>query len=225
MPSTSARPRLNVEGPDDVSVIRNLVKAHGIEHGIDTRVPDVEPVGGVVNLLDGIEDWVRASTGRAIGFVVVGDEPILDRWAAVRDRLIKAGVGAVPNAPPPDGFLGVSARLQSRVGVWLMPDNQLGGNLESFLKRPLPDGDPILPHAVEATDRAKELGAAIAEVDHSKAVLHAWLAWQSNPGCPYGTAISAYYFAHDTELATRFVGWYARLFGLAPPAASQVTSR
>ena len=218
MPSTSARPRLNVEGPDDEHVIRNLVKAHGIEYGVDPRVPDVRPVEGIANLLDGIEDWVRASTGRAVGFVVDADEPLLNRWAAVRDRLIKAGVGAVPDVPPPDGFIGASARFQSRVGVWLMPDNQQGGNLESFLNRLIPDGDPILPHAAEATDKAKDLGAVIPEVDYSKAVLHAWLAWQSTPGCPYGTAIAARFFIHDSDLAIRFVRWYVTLFGLSATA-------
>ena len=87
-------------------------------------VPDIYVVGDVVKLLDGIEEGVKRSKGRAIGFVLDADSPILDRWRSVRDRLLKAGVDAVPEAPPPDGFVGVSSRLKSRAGVWLMPDNQ-----------------------------------------------------------------------------------------------------
>jgi hypothetical protein len=213
MPSTSVRPRLNVEGTDDEHVIRNLVKAHGIEYRDDPRVPDVKVIEGITNLLDGIEDGVRASTGRAVGFVLDADSPILDRWRSVRDRLLKAGVDAVPQAPPPEGFIGMSSRFKSRAGVWLMPDNQQDGDLESFLRLLVRAGDPILPHADEATGKAKGLGAAFAEVDHRKAIIHAWLAWQSNPGCPYGTAITAQFFAHDADLAMRFVQWYVRLFG------------
>jgi len=68
------------------------------------------------------------------------------------------------------------------------------------------------------TTRSTLIWEIPAEVGHRKAILHAWLAWQSNPGCPYGTAITAHYFAHNAELAMRFVDWYARLFGLIAPA-------
>jgi hypothetical protein len=130
--------------------------------------------------------------------------------------LLAAGVDAVPESPPPGGFIGASTRFKSRVGVWLMPDNVNDGALEPFLTELIHIGDPILAHAEDSTDRAKGIGAAFTDLDRPKAVIHAWLAWQAEPGRPYGMAITAQYFAHDAALAARFVGWYVRLFGLIP---------
>lgn len=210
-----ARPRLNVEGKNDLYAIANLVEVHGIEFTKDQRVPEIHFAGDVVQLLDGIEEGVKFSTDRAVGFVLDADAPIVDRWRSVRDRLLRAAVDTVPESPPAEGFIGVSSRFKSRVGVWLMPDNQHDGDLESFLRMLIRVDDATIEHAEEATARAKALGAPFAEVDHRKAILHTWLAWRAEPGRPYGTAISAQYFEYDAELATRFVDWYARLFGLS----------
>ncbi len=179
-------------------------------------MPEIYAVGDAVKLLDGIEEGVKRSKGRAVGFVLDADAPIRDRWRSVRNRLLKAGVDAVPENPPPDGFTGSSSQFKSRVGVWLVPDNEHDGDLESFLRSLIRSGDPTIGHAEGATDKARELGATFADVDRRKAIIHAWLAWREEPGRPYGTAITAHYFAHDAELARRFVDWYARLFGLIP---------
>ncbi len=50
--------------------------------------------------------------------------------------------------------------------------------------------------------------------ESGKAVLHAWLAWQNNPGRPYGTAIKSGYLRHDSAAARRFVAWFRQLFVL-----------
>jgi len=48
--------------------------------------------------------------------------------------------------------------------------------------------------------------------DRGKSTLHTWLAWQETPGLPFGTALRAEFFRHDTEDALRFVAWFRRLF-------------
>jgi hypothetical protein len=221
MAATIARASLHVEGPDDLNSIANLVKAHGFDYSRDRSVPEIKAIGGIDKLLDGIETAVELSTGRAVGFVLDADAPLADRWRSVRNRLGNAGVDAVPDSLPADGFVGASSRYKARVGVWLMPDNRSDGDLESFLLTLVRAGDPVLPHAEGATDRAKQLGAEFEEIHRRKAVIHAWLAWQSKPGCPYGTAITARFFAHDTETAGRFVNWYAAVFQLNSPTASK----
>lgn len=47
---------------------------------------------------------------------------------------------------------------------------------------------------------------------HSVIHLHTWLAWQERPGIPFGTALEAQVFRHDTEDALRFISWFNRLF-------------
>ncbi|WP_420441941.1 DUF3226 domain-containing protein [Candidatus Palauibacter sp.] len=60
----------------------------------------------------------------------------------------------------------------------------------------------------------KELGAFFPDAKTSKAVLHAWLAWQQEPGRPYGLAIKSGYLRHDSVTAERFVAWFRQLFAL-----------
>ena len=43
-------------------------------------------------------------------------------------------------------------------------------------------------------------------------VAEAELAWQERPGLPYGSAIAARYFNHDSSAALAFVDWFKRVF-------------
>ena len=204
--------------------IRHLLIRHGIDYDQalwPSWFPSIEAVGGGKDaILSGktVETAVSLSSGRAVGFVLDADASVRNRWRAMSNRLRRAGV-APPPAIPEDGFVGESGEYRARVGVWLMPDNrqegaQGEGTLERFLETLVEEADPLLPYAQEATARAKAAhGASYPDHDVKKAVLHAWLAWQEEPGLPYGTAIRAQYFRHDSPVAGNFVDWFCRLFG------------
>ena len=214
------RSQLRVEGRDDNHAIRHLLVRHGLDY--DRRpwpawLPSIESAGGKDDLLDDVQRSIRASSGRAVAFVLDADFPLRDRWRAMSARLSAVGVEVTKNIPH-DGFVGESGEYRARVGVWLMPDNRQEGErgegtLERFLETLVQEADPLLPHAREATRRAKtEHGASYPDGDVKKAVLHAWLAWQKEPGLPYGTAIKARYFRHDSPAARSFVDWFRRVF-------------
>ena len=93
-----------------------------------------------------------------------------------------------------------------------MPDNRRSGALEEFLQDLVSSNDSLLPIAKQSTQRAKERGACFPDTDQRKAVLHAWLAWQARPGLPYGSAVRARYFGHDSAAALAFVAWFKRVF-------------
>lgn len=218
MASTDERSSLHVEGKDDLNAICHLLIRHGIDY--DQRpwpknVPRIHAIGGIDPLLDGVETAVSVSNDRSIGFVMDANSSLQDRWAAISSRLERTGV-MLPNEIPPDGFLGEAPEFRARVGVWLMPDNQRDGALEHFLADLVEENDPLFPHAEESTIRAIELNAHFSEEDSSKASLHAWLAWQEEPGLPYGSAIRARYFRHDSQAAQSFVIWFRELFGIDP---------
>lgn len=101
--------------------------------------------------------------------------------------------------------------LKSRVGIWVMPDNSNPGILEDFLQQLIDTQDPLLPLAKSSTATAKEAGAKFTISGTPKAVVHTWLAWQADPGCPFGTAIKAHYFDHQATSATQFLDWVRRL--------------
>jgi hypothetical protein len=211
------RSSLHVEGPDDVHSIVHLLIRHGIDYDAKlwpSAFPKLKAVGNVETLLKGIEAAVELGTGRTVGFVLDADSPLLSRWQAVRDRLESVGVDT-PNEPPPEGFVGHSSTYRSTVGVWLMPDNRHDGKLETFLHTLIDEHDALIDHAKAATNKAAELGARFPEVDHLKAVIHTWLAWQKEPGRPFGTAIRARYFRHDSPAAVAFVAWFREVYGVA----------
>jgi len=217
MPASLERSALHVEGRDDAHTIIHLLIRNGIDYDSEPwppEFPKVIKIEGIKSMLAGMEIAVQTSGGRVIGFVLDADAPLTARWDAVRQRLAAVGV-ATPDTPPPDGFVGHSARFGARVGVWLMPDNQHEGKLEHFLQTLIAENDRLIGHATQTTQRARELGAIFPQPDELKAIIHAWLAWQKEPGLPYGTAIRAKYFRHDSPVAAAFVAWFKRLYGIS----------
>lgn len=215
------RSSLRVEGRDDRHALVHLLIRNDIDYEQQewpAWLPSIEEVkGGKPGVLDNMELLVRASSNKRIGFVLDADNSAQATWSAVRSRLLQVGVD-LPATLPTQGFVGETSEYRARVGVWLMPDNeqegaQGEGTLERFLETLVNEADPLLQYAHKATQQARtEHGARYDDVDVRKAELHAWLAWQEEPGLPYGTAIKARYFRHDTPVATRFVAWFRRLF-------------
>jgi hypothetical protein len=165
-------------------------------------------------LLAGVETAVTVSGGRAVAFVLDADSPLANRWQAIRDRLQRVDV-STPDTPSREGFIGRSEKYQTTVGVWLMPDNQHDGKLETFLRTLIAEDDSVIRYAQYVTDWAKKKkGAKFKPNDREKAVIHTWLAWQEEPGKPYGTAIRARFFRHDSPAALGFVAWFRQLFGI-----------
>lgn len=209
MADSPSKPVLHVEGKDDEHAIVHLLIRNRID---SSQLPWVEQAGSVENLLEQIEEAVMFGSERPVGLVLDADSPLSARWEAVRDRLRRVGVSP-PDAPLAEGFIGSSAKYGTRVGVWLMPDNQHDGKLETLLRTLVEENDPLIGHADTSTGTAKALGAKFSDPDREKAVLHAWLAWQKEPGKPYGTAITAQYFRrHDSPAALAFVTWFKLLY-------------
>jgi len=201
--------RLIVEGRDDQYSIIALTTRNGWDWGNPApHFPYIDNAEGVTNILDAIDVSVR--TYPRVGIVLDADIVPMDRWNAVRTRLSPSGI-SLPDSPAPDGT--IVEWHGKRVGIWLMPDNQHPGKLEDFLAVLIPPGDRCWPWAEQATLKAKgEFGASVSTPDFIKARIHTWLAWQEEPGLPFGTAITAATFAHDATLATTFVKWMSQLY-------------
>ena len=173
----------------------------------------------VDRLLDQAPAAIKAATSRPVGFVLDIDIAVQDRWESVCRCLRNADVDC-PAQCPVEGFIGRRKGYPSNVGVWLMPDcSSDRKKLEDLLKTLIPENDALWPHAQKSTEEATNMGAPFREVDRDKAELHCWLACQSDPGCPFGTAIRARFFEHDSAQAMAFLGWLRTLFGIEFGAA------
>jgi len=217
-------PVLHVEGKNDKYAIGDLLKKHGLECHPKTGPVLIHDHGseeeaafgrGIDELLRDFEFAVQQSANRRIGFVLDADDDFTSRWQSIADRLRNIGA-APPPTMPPDGLILTVDAFHTQVGVWIMPDNSSHGALEDFLRSLIDDADPVICHAEESTDTANRLGASFRPVDRLKAALHTWLAWQSNPGRPYGTAIHNEYFKHNRQAAIDFVAWFRELYNLTP---------
>lgn len=220
------RVRFFVEGVDDFHAILHLLKRHNLSREATPQFPEFrrpkeededkaegEDRQGKRAVLDAITPAVKANPNQSVGFVLDADDDLQASWDAVAERLRNAHVEVCAGISP-EGFLGTSSEWGTRVGVWLMPDNERHGELEDFLEDLVDEDDVLHAYAREATQGAKPHGAAFPDGKTSKAVLHAWLAWQENPGRPYGTAIAARYLRDDSDAALRFVSWFRRVFDL-----------
>jgi len=203
---------LYVEGTNDEHAIGHLLirrgfAPEGLPEFVDSRNKD--------GVLKAIRVAILAGTGKALGFVVDADDDPVGTWTSVTQRLRSAGVEA-PDHIPVGGFIGESQRFGAKVGVWVMPDNRQTGALEEFLRALIEEEDALLPHAEQSTMTARTLGARYSVKHTSKAVLHAWLAWQKQPGRPYGVAIQSHYFRGNSESAERFIAWFSEVFEVVP---------
>ena len=215
MATGAAKPALCVESQHYGFVVINLVKKHGVNWPDDDRPVDVKNCKNDTGVIVAIQNEIDAAkgTGRAAGFIIDIDTTAGTRWAQVK-RALKA-VGLNPPAQPvAGGYIEESTTLNVRVGVWLMPDNQLHqGDLEDFLKTLLPLNDALYSFAEKSSADALSNGAKFANPkDRKKANLHCWLAWQEEPGAPYGQAIYREYFESHSAQAKAFVAWFKSLF-------------
>jgi hypothetical protein len=197
---------LLVEGRDDEHVFKALFKKHSIPH--------LQQHDGYGPLLEAVPQRVRESDIGVLGIVIDANDDLAARWQSIRARLLKGGYPAIPLVPPPDGLIlnPPDKSLLPRLGAWLMPDNLLPGALEDFLRFLVPAGDALFGYAEQSVDSIPD-GCRRFQVQHrSKALIHTWLAWQEQPGKPFGVAITAKYLSASPHQEKVLIDWLNALF-------------
>ncbi|NMA42161.1 MAG: hypothetical protein GX946_02125 [Oligosphaeraceae bacterium] len=199
---------LMVEGTDDEHVVKHLCDYHNLG-----RIDEIKNLGGISELLESLPVQLKGSDVKALGILVDADTNMQARWDSLRDHLVAAGYTA-PKTPAPLGTIlpPPADALLPKVGIWLMPDNRSNGILEDFLRLLVPTPNELLDHAEHSIDNIPEGHQLFADKDKSKALIHTWLAWQEEPGKPFGTAIKAQYL--KANAAKNFINWLKELFFL-----------
>lgn len=205
---------LLVEGKNDQHVVWALCQQHNLPETFTVERSDQnhQEHSGVEQLLNSIPVRLKTARLRVLGIVLDADTNAQTRWQAICGRLAQAGYSNLPASPAPEGVI-ITQPGKPKVGIWLMPDNQLPGMVESFAANLIPDGDPLVAKARSILDEIEnEKLQRYASVHRPKAFIHTWLAWQEISGQPIGQAITAKVLQHDHALASRFVNWLLRLF-------------
>ena len=157
-PPAPKRQQLLVEGKNDQHVIWALCEQHQVPETFSVEVPQeenpqeenieesAETTQGIEVLLRGLSARLKEPNLQTLGIVVDADQDLLARWDAVRNRLRDSGYQNIPESPPAEGWVYAPPELP-RVGVWLMPNNQLPGMLENFVAHLIPSDDTLYPKA------------------------------------------------------------------------------
>lgn len=195
-----------LEGNDDLHVVWAICKRYNIPESFD-----VIQFGGIGNLLKQIPVRIKLRVPN-LGILLDSDSNLQTRWNDIAKLLIPLGY-QIPEKPILSGTILTSNDYNSRIGVWLMPNNSLNGMLEDFIRILIPEDDLLLPFVEKGMSEIEVSEAArYSDIHRAKAFIHTWLAWQESPGTPMGQAITKSYLDHNHELCIFFVDWLNRLF-------------
>jgi hypothetical protein len=208
---------LLVEGATEKRLIPELIEHRGIKwkDSEGSYIAHITEYGGITNMLapGEIETALKSSGLKSLGLIFDADglHGETQRWPSVRKRCQDIGCEP-PQILAPGGYV-TTLPAGIRFGVWMMPNNLVGGMLETFLQSLVPDqSSPVYLHAKEATQKAASLGAPFKEAHFDKALIHAWLAWQDAPGYQLHDAVKFKILDPHSPQALPFELWFRTLF-------------
>ena len=202
---------LIVEGNDAVVLFR-LCQMHNLPlpvgYSIENVLKFVRSAGGFDKAVAALRDRLDGSDLTNIGLVVDANDKGPDsRWAKIKSILsdyfsVETLNGLGPN---PGGIVVQEVGLPS-VGIWIMPDNQSPGYLEHFVANMISEGDKVLNFAETSVRQLeKEDFCKFKAAKRQKALVHTWLAWQEEPGNPFGIALESRYLNANAPVVEPFL--------------------
>ncbi|MDX2303213.1 MAG: DUF3226 domain-containing protein [Microscillaceae bacterium] len=211
---------LIVEGNQDKGFIELLFKRRKIDAKVNYGDFEIKPVGGFDKMITRLPVRFQTDNYDIIGLVVDADTDLQDHWNKLKLTFQKLGYQNLPKKPEPKGTIVLQNSLP-KLGVWIMPDNQVEGTLETFVKFLIPDfdKDELLKLAEKTVDELIQKKLNLFSVsDRMKAIVHTWLAWQEEPGLSLGQAINFRFtqkekgYLLDDRKASPFILWLQKLF-------------
>jgi hypothetical protein len=170
-------------------------------------------VGSVDEILEigYISGLLKSREVEVLGVVIDANDSFASRWNTIRQRCA-GSFSAIPEVLPKEGLV-LENEDAKRVGVWIMPDNQSKGMIETFLQYLVPDSQqPVWKLAKESVETAVQAGAKCRDCHRDKSNIHTWLAWQDPPGQAFGNAVAMKILESQSDLAAPFVNWFRTLF-------------
>ena len=196
-----------VEGNDDLHVVLALLRKFNIPQTF--QIVDCK---GIDSLLKSLPVRLKASGVEKIALIVDADQNISGRWIEL-GAVLKPLVADFPDIPAQAGTF-LKTNTNQEIMIWIMPNNEISGMLEDFINFLIPENDSLKPYVDQSLTEIETAGLNNYPLNqHSKALIHTWLAWQDSPGMPIGVAITHSYLDTNSDLGYEFVEWLRELFG------------
>ena len=203
-----AKPQRFITEDKDILATINKLCMH---HKISTHKVDFKDYNGEDSLLASIDTEIQNPEVMTLAVVIDADEDLISRWQSLKNTLSACGYQTVPATPDPAGTILFGNRLPI-LGIWLMPNNQQPGMVEDFIAYLIPSNDRLWPRAQRVVQQIPEPERNFNRI--IKAQIRTWLAWQKEPGRPFGTAIESGDLDANAPHAQQFVDWLRRLFDI-----------
>ncbi|MEH2318430.1 DUF3226 domain-containing protein [Nostoc sp.] len=208
--------KLLVEGQEDLRVIPELIEKNGIRWGDKKReaIVSIQDCKGYENIdANLISTELQASGLTNLGVIIDADEDLPARWISIRNACLPS-IPDIPEEISETGLIHIT-KNGIKFGIWIMPDNQMRGILETFLAYIIRDeGETIWQYAQEVAKEAKNKGALFKDSYLDKAKIYTWLAWQEEPGRQLHQAIKYEILNPQHPKAQTFVTWFKTLYDL-----------
>jgi hypothetical protein len=204
--------KLLVEGAEELRVIPQLMEANGVTWNRGEEPLNIINCDGVENLLKPkyISAQLKTPNGLThLGIVIDADEEPDNRWKS----LYNACLPNIPNLPqnlPAEGLI-ITLESGIKFGVWMMPDNQSRGMLETFLAYLVPDNN-LWQYTQNKVIEAKQQGATYRDYHLDKANIHTYLAWQDPPGKQLHDAVKQRILNQSYPQSANFLRWLQELY-------------
>ena len=216
--------QLIVEGNDAIAIAnllkkRNLPPPEGYFEPKKFENEFVKRAGGVDKITKIVKEALRNPSLTNIGIILdANDVGAKNRWESLKSllsgKIEEIALETIQNY----GTGKVIKDGNLTIGFWIMPDNQNAGYLEHFLAKLIPASDKTWNFAQETIETLKLSGfQAFSDAKTQKALLHTWLAWQKEPGRPFGQAAELGYFDVASPVLDDFEEWFKATFQLSVP--------
>jgi hypothetical protein len=225
---------LLVEGATDQRVIPWLMEHNGIEWEKNKEPVNIKILNSNrdrENLslnhkqtIDTITTQLKESQLSALGLMLDNDYRPQDKWKSVKNICEKAiikyyqdqyperQIPQFPDQLEKDGLI-IDLENNIKFGIWMMPDNQTEGMLETFLTYLISsENNETWLYAQETAIEARKKGASYKEFHQDKAKIHTWLAWQDEPGRQLHEAVKYKILDPQHPKGQAFVNWFKRLY-------------
>lgn len=191
--------QLVVEGKDAVGFFEAFLQRHGFHEFQIQDFGGVNELGSFLKALQVASDF--DSQNATLAVIRDSESDHIAAFQSACSALVNAGL-PVPRTPE------VIEAGPPRVGVFLLPDPQSSGMLETLCNRAAA-GDPLWPCVDQFLDCVRRTGSCPSNLD--KARFHAFLATRPRPGLPIALAAKAGYISLQSNEFQRLRSFLASL--------------
>lgn len=204
--------KLLVEGKDDLHIISALCKKHLLKENFEIKNCEGKDNILKLNQLDDqLSIEFKGYERKTIGIVLDTDFDLDKKLNKIKE-ILKNFDFLFPNVFPKEGLI-LSNEKDQKIGIWMMPNNELNGMIEDFVSLLIPKDDKLFAIASEVLQNIESQNLnKYSLIHHSKAKIQTWLAWQENPGTPMGQAITKKYLETNHETCDLFLNWLNKMF-------------